>query len=139
MFPTSKRQINVSKEWFTDLNHGKELLIFELILTTFDASPIFEAAWAVMKISLSLKSNQANLACRNMWNTLYVTNMFHAKMLSHTLNESFLLSMFFKHSSHYFWRILFLLCFCFKLELILAAVTTVSKNSTYLKSFKKKC
>ncbi len=38
-------------------NDGSEMINFDLILTTFEASFIFEAAGAVVKIGLSLKSN----------------------------------------------------------------------------------
>ncbi len=39
----------------TDLDHGSEMKIFELILTTFEAPIPFEAAGAIAKILSSLK------------------------------------------------------------------------------------
>jgi hypothetical protein len=41
---------------FTDLNQSSEMIIFESLLTTFEASFIFEAAGAVAKIGSRLKS-----------------------------------------------------------------------------------
>jgi hypothetical protein len=40
---------------FTDLNQGSEMIIFELILTTFEAPIPYEAAGAIAKIFSSLK------------------------------------------------------------------------------------
>ncbi len=40
-----------------DLDQGNEIIIFELILTTFETSSFFSYSKAVAKISLSLKSN----------------------------------------------------------------------------------
>jgi hypothetical protein len=48
----------IPKVCFTDLDQGSEMTIFELILTTFTASIIFEAAGEVAKIGSSLKLNQ---------------------------------------------------------------------------------
>jgi hypothetical protein len=42
---------------FNDLDQGSEMIIFEWILTTFEASSIFEAAGVLMKIGLNLKLN----------------------------------------------------------------------------------
>jgi hypothetical protein len=42
---------------FTDLDQDSEMIIFESILTTFEASFIFEAAGAVAKIDSSLILN----------------------------------------------------------------------------------
>ncbi len=40
---------------FADLDQGREMITFKSILTTFEASYIFEAAGVVSKIGLSLK------------------------------------------------------------------------------------
>jgi hypothetical protein len=40
------------------------MIIFKLLLTTFKASLIFEAAWAVIKIGLSLKNKSQQLNVR---------------------------------------------------------------------------
>ncbi len=44
-------------ECVTDLDKRRELIIFESILTPFEASIVFDTAGAVLKISLSLKQN----------------------------------------------------------------------------------
>ena len=47
-------------ECVMDLDKLREMIIFESLLTTFEASYILEAAGGVVKIGKSLKSNQHN-------------------------------------------------------------------------------
>jgi hypothetical protein len=43
--------------FYTDLDQGSKVIIFETILTTFMAIIVFVGHWEVAKIGLSLKSN----------------------------------------------------------------------------------
>jgi hypothetical protein len=54
---------------FTDLDQGSEMIIFQSVLSSFEASSIFEASGAVATIDLSQKLNHhkhANLARPNL-------------------------------------------------------------------------
>jgi hypothetical protein len=57
---------------FMDLDLGSEMISFESVLTTFEASFYFWRSWGSSKNLLELKIEPpyANLTCLNWWNTL---------------------------------------------------------------------
>ncbi len=61
-------------QWVSGLKIlGSKMIIFESILTTFEASFIFRGSWGSIKNWLELKIEPplADLALLNPWNTLY--------------------------------------------------------------------
>ncbi len=65
------------------------MIIFESILTTFEASFIFWASWGSIENWLELKIEPplANLALLNPWNTLYKKHFFQILTKSYMLCE----------------------------------------------------
>jgi len=63
---------------YMDLDYRLELLIFELILTLFEASIVFWCSWGSPEnwLEPKAKSPLGNLACPNPWNALYIETTF---------------------------------------------------------------
>ncbi len=59
-------------ECVTDLDYWIEMIIFGLILTTYDSSSIFGGSWGSTEDWLEPKTEpqSGNLACPNLWNAL---------------------------------------------------------------------
>jgi hypothetical protein len=53
--------------YFTDLDPGSEMTIFESVLTTFTASVVFRDSWVSRKnwLELKIEPQSVNLACLN--------------------------------------------------------------------------
>jgi len=79
--------IFLSTECVTDLDLRRELLFLSWFWPLLNRALFLEAAGAVLKIGSSLKPNHhwENLACPNMWNTLYLYHTHTCVYTQHTI------------------------------------------------------